>query len=308
MIQGQFAIPYKETDYVYRQIKEFERLQTENARISTISDLITRGRNRFFSNLLGYRRRNSPDGDVILDDKGARSRSTEDIAKYVDYVINRRILDIEHTTGLFDIAIVFGNYQEKDFALKSFTDCKIIGTGQSVQQDDSHTTEVYNFIARVQQLPDRKREIITADNIKADPVVVLSDFEKALREIGKTIELWPSLETGAIDRLIPGVLDSVDNVAYVGLPNEGTGIYGHDVHIFEPFWIMFYDKLLTLPEPRIRVNFETSETINLYNDTKVIRDTKNNRPVLINDGLLYLDDQENLPYINAISNAIALGS
>lgn len=302
-IVGQMAIAFKETDYLYRTIKEFEKINLKDTNIRTISDVISRGRSRFLNTLLSYRARQAVNGIPNLEDQGPTSRSIEDITRYVDYVINRRILDIEHNHGLFDIAIIYGNYKEGDFALRSFVDCHIVGTGQSIQQDDGVIIEVYNWIGRNQQLPERKKTIVKIDGteIPLDPIVALSEAEKGLRELAKSLDVWPSIESNAIDRSLPGVLDSTDHIAMIGLPNEGTGIYGHEVKIVEPWWQVYYDKLIPLPERVERQNNVNEDALNLFDEEKVIRD-KTGRAVLINDGLLWAKASENQPFINAITN------
>lgn len=293
LIQGRFAILFKETDYIKKVLAEYETL-VGRGQLSSISDIVSQKRSKFMNTLEAFYVQR---GETMIDGRYPEDSSIIKAKEYVDKIIKEGYLDIEYNTGEFNLGIIYGNYLRNDFALRSFKDVKIIGSGQSLQVDDNVIVEIYDFVARELSLPERarcERQVRIADNqtkgITIDPVLEKSKLEEGLRQFAKTIDIWPAMRTWVKDRYKPGVLSSVDHVAMFGLPNETSGIYGHNLQLAEISYEIFYDKLVNL------------ENINRINDTQSRNIVDVNNLQLPNYRLLMADPDENLNYIRAISN------
>lgn len=281
IIEGSFAIFFKESDYIFRVLQRVKKDQ-EIGNVYNYGDVVAMSKSQFQQALRGPRWKF--ENQVSMR---PASRSVGDITEYIDERIARKNLDIEYNTDLFDLTIEYGNHRDKKFALRTFEEVKIVGTAQSIAMDDEPVIEIYKFFARERRMRDRQASKRTSTSVGGNTVTrqqALAATEEYTRRLGKTLEIYPNVETRGIERRYSD-LNCVDHVGWMGLPNEGSVMFGHNVHLVELLFIVSYPSNIPMPV----------DTSGFVANSRVPSPIENN-------GVLYVESGENYPYINAISH------
>lgn len=281
LIEGSFAIFFKESDYIFRVLQRVKKDQ-EIGNVYNYGDVVAMSKSQFQQALRGPRWKF--ENQVSMR---PASRSVADITEYIDERIARKNLDIEYNTDFFDLTIEYGNHREKKFAIRTFEEVKLIGTAQSIAMDDEPVIEIYKFIARERRMRDRQASKRTSTSVGGNEVTrqqALAATEEYARRLGRTLEIYPNVETRGIERRYAD-LNCVDHVGWMGLPNEGSVMFGHNVHLAELLFIISYPSNIPMPV----------DASGYIAEARI-------PPPIENNGILYVESGENYPYINAISH------
>lgn len=288
---GSFAIHYKETDYFYKVYKQYEKLtyNADNETIRGLGDVIANRKNKLFqtiqSNLskqvTGFDELGRPlINGQLADPERLYGNTIEEINQYVDKLIDRR-LETEFITGIFDLGLVFGNYRYEDFALRSFSNVKLVGTAQSITTDDNIILMKYDFIAREQTLP--QKTLIKTDGFREKRTTkeqVYNDIEQSIRKTIRNMDVRPRIYTGGHDLQQNGVTSNIDHAAWFGMPNENSSAFGHYWSPQEYWWELYYDKIIGVVPVDLTTNilpasdFETAEVVAIENGEAEPSDTQ----------------------------------